>query len=79
MVSQPTKKTGPGDELLLVPRGETSENAAGLALGTLAGLVTWRLALRQPLPIATETGRWLALQQMRKGRRYLERHADPRV
>ncbi|HMR94542.1 MAG TPA: exodeoxyribonuclease V subunit gamma [Microthrixaceae bacterium] len=67
VVSQPTKKTGPGDELLLVPRGETSEERRRLALDALAGLVAWRdSALRQPLPIATETSRWLALQQMRK-------------
>ena len=54
-------------ELEKLALGELSERAAAdvrrrLAIDALSGLSAWRdAALRQPLPVAAETRRWLAL------------------
>ena len=62
VVRRPSGRTGLGDELLLVPRGETPDVRRRLAIDALSGLSAWRdAALRQPLPVAAETSRWLAL------------------
>lgn len=67
VICQPTRKKGRADELILVPKGDGPEDRLRRAVDALVGLLAFRsAALVQPLPIAAETGRWLARGEMRK-------------